>query len=79
MKKIKQPIDPEKFEAVLFDLDGVITDSAKIHATCWKLTFDSFLKNRQRKTVEFSSLLILNTTTCFMLTANQDMKGSGVF
>jgi len=44
MAKIKNPVTPEKFEAVLFDLDGVITDSAKIHAACWKFTFDTFLK-----------------------------------
>ena len=44
MTKIKNPVTPDKFDAVLFDLDGVITDSAKIHAACWKFTFDTFLK-----------------------------------
>jgi alpha,alpha-trehalase len=31
---------------VLFDLDGVITDTAAIHRACWKETFDSFLAAR---------------------------------
>jgi beta-phosphoglucomutase family hydrolase len=32
------------FDAVLFDLDGVLTSTAKIHAACWKSMFDDFLK-----------------------------------
>ena len=50
MAKIKNPVTPEKFDAVLFDLDGVITDSAKIHAACWKFTFDTFLKRHANET-----------------------------
>jgi beta-phosphoglucomutase-like phosphatase (HAD superfamily) len=30
----------ENFEAVLFDLDGVLTSTAALHARCWKATFD---------------------------------------
>jgi beta-phosphoglucomutase family hydrolase len=37
-------ITKEKFDAVLFDLDGVLTDTAKIHAACWKKMFDDFLQ-----------------------------------
>jgi beta-phosphoglucomutase family hydrolase len=44
MKQIKNPITSEKYDAVLFDLDGVLTSTAKIHAKCWKLMFDDFLK-----------------------------------
>ena len=36
-------ITPERFDAVLFDLDGVLTATAKIHAACWKQMFDRFL------------------------------------
>jgi alpha,alpha-trehalase len=36
----------ESFEAVLFDLDGVITDSASIHRSCWKQMFDEYLQRR---------------------------------
>ncbi len=50
MVKTPNPITHEKFDAALFDLDGVITDSATIHASCWKLTFDEFLKNFAEKT-----------------------------
>jgi alpha,alpha-trehalose phosphorylase len=31
------------YEAVLFDLDGVLTDTAALHAACWKRTFDEVL------------------------------------
>jgi len=31
------------FDAVLFDLDGVITKTAIIHAACWKKMFDGYL------------------------------------
>jgi len=32
------------FSAVIFDLDGVITDTAAVHSTAWKQMFDEFLK-----------------------------------
>jgi beta-phosphoglucomutase family hydrolase len=32
------------FDAVIFDLDGVITDTASIHSIAWKQTFDGVLK-----------------------------------
>lgn len=32
------------FEAVLFDLDGVITPTATVHAAAWKETFDHVLR-----------------------------------
>jgi alpha,alpha-trehalose phosphorylase len=31
------------FDAVLFDLDGVLTSTAALHALCWKRTFDDVL------------------------------------
>ena len=39
-------ITAERFDAVLFDLDGVLTDTARIHAGCWKVMFDDFLRER---------------------------------
>ena len=30
-------------QAMIFDLDGVITDTASIHARAWKIVFDEFL------------------------------------
>ena len=37
-------LTPTQFDAVLFDLDGVVTDTASIHATAWTQMFDPFLK-----------------------------------
>jgi len=34
----------DRFDAVLFDLDGVLTGTAKVHAACWKKLFDDFLR-----------------------------------
>lgn len=34
------------FDAVLFDLDGVLTSTAAIHAQAWKEMFDDFLARR---------------------------------
>ncbi|HEY9073381.1 MAG TPA: HAD family hydrolase, partial [Desulfobaccales bacterium] len=45
-------IDLDHFEAVLFDLDGVLTATAKVHAACWKQAFDEFLKRRAAKNQE---------------------------
>ncbi|NTW52190.1 MAG: beta-phosphoglucomutase family hydrolase [Chlorobiaceae bacterium] len=33
------------FKGVIFDLDGVITGTAKIHSLAWEAMFNSFLKN----------------------------------
>src|SRR5690349_21960368 len=42
----KFAITRDQFDAVLLDLDGVITDTASIHAACWKQMFDEYLQNR---------------------------------
>lgn len=34
------------FDAVVLDLDGVITQTAKVHAAAWKVMFDDFLAKR---------------------------------
>ncbi|WP_051609535.1 trehalose-phosphatase [Fodinicurvata fenggangensis] len=34
---------PARLEAVLFDMDGVVTDTAQAHAAAWKHLFDEFL------------------------------------
>ncbi|MCH7584517.1 MAG: HAD hydrolase-like protein [Acidobacteria bacterium] len=36
-------ISPDRFDAVIFDLDGVITDTARVHATAWEHLFDEYL------------------------------------
>ncbi len=42
----------DRFDAWLFDLDGVLTATAKIHATSWKKMFDEYLKQRSEATGE---------------------------
>src|SRR6185437_1763386 len=37
---------PDGIRACLFDLDGVLTNTAAVHATAWKATFDDFLRER---------------------------------
>jgi len=40
------------YRAVLFDLDGVLTDTASIHSDCWKQMFDEYLRERADSTGE---------------------------
>lgn len=35
---------PDGISACLFDLDGVLTQTAQLHARAWKATFDGFLR-----------------------------------
>lgn len=37
---------PDRVRACLFDLDGVLTDTAKVHAAAWKEMFDAYLRSR---------------------------------
>ena len=48
----KSAIIRDQYDAVLLDLDGVITDTANIHATCWKKMFDAYLQQRAADTSE---------------------------
>ncbi len=41
---------PDPARGLLFDLDGVLTQTAKQHAAAWKLMFDEFLAQRARDT-----------------------------
>jgi beta-phosphoglucomutase family hydrolase len=40
---------PAGVTACLFDLDGVLTQTAKVHAKAWKQMFDQFLEQRARE------------------------------
>jgi beta-phosphoglucomutase family hydrolase len=40
---------PDAITACLFDLDGVLTKTAEVHARAWKQTFDAFLEDRGDK------------------------------
>ncbi|MCA9498775.1 MAG: beta-phosphoglucomutase family hydrolase [Nitrospirales bacterium] len=47
-----QTVSWNQFDAVLFDLDGVLTATAKVHAACWKKMFDEYLQKRASRTSE---------------------------
>jgi len=38
-----------KFDAVIFDLDGVITKTALVHASSWKRMFDEYMLGREER------------------------------
>jgi beta-phosphoglucomutase family hydrolase len=38
---------PDHVTACLFDLDGVLTETATVHAAAWKQMFDDFLQGRE--------------------------------
>lgn len=39
-------ISRKDYDAVLFDLDGVVTRTAKLHVAAWKAMFDDYLRRR---------------------------------
>ena len=40
---------PDAVRACLFDLDGVLTQTVKVHAAAWKQTFDEYLRKQARE------------------------------
>jgi beta-phosphoglucomutase family hydrolase len=43
---------PDTVRACLFDLDGVLTDTASVHRKAWKAMFDAYLRDRSERTGE---------------------------
>ena len=43
---------PGRIRACLFDLDGVLTQTARVHAAAWQEMFDAFLRERAARTRE---------------------------
>jgi alpha,alpha-trehalase len=39
-------ISPDQYDGVIFDMDGVVTDTASVHAAAWRRMFDEFLGGR---------------------------------
>lgn len=48
----QQTISRASYDAVIFDMDGVVTRTAEVHAAAWKTAFDALLKRRSRDTGE---------------------------
>lgn len=42
-------VSAQAFKAIIFDLDGVITDTASVHAAAWKQMFDDFLQRHAKR------------------------------
>ncbi len=45
-------VSPRDCDGALFDLDGVLTQTAQVHARAWKEVFDGFLEQRAAETGE---------------------------
>lgn len=43
---------PARVMACLFDLDGVVTQTARVHAAAWEEMFDNYLRDRPTGTGE---------------------------
>ncbi|MET1011289.1 MAG: HAD family hydrolase, partial [Actinomycetota bacterium] len=43
-------IRADHIDAVIFDMDGVVTDTARVHADAWTRLFDRFLRDRVKTT-----------------------------
>ena len=63
-------IDWSAFDAVLFDLDGVLTATAHVHERCWKRVFDEYLSSSVASHENRSRPFELPRTTNNMLTAS---------
>ncbi|WP_344977415.1 HAD family hydrolase [Salinactinospora qingdaonensis] len=50
MEALDAVIPLDEISAVIFDMDGVVTDTAFVHAAAWKRTFDEFLRSRAKTT-----------------------------
>lgn len=47
-------ITADRFDALIFDLDGVITDTARVHFAAWRDTFDEYLRAAGRDDDRFT-------------------------
>jgi beta-phosphoglucomutase family hydrolase len=72
----KRTIAHEWCDAVLFDLDGVITNTASLHAACWKQMFDEFLARRAGQNGEAFRRFDLDTD--YLLYVDGKTRADGV-
>ena len=62
---------PDGVTACLFDLDGVLTQTAKVHAAAWKQMFDEYLRERAEQTRRGVRSSTRSTTTTSTSTASR--------
>ena len=72
----KPVITRVRYDAVLLDLDGVITDTASVHAACWKQMFDEYLQ--KRATEKGEAFRPFNITTDYRLYVDGKPRFDGV-
>jgi beta-phosphoglucomutase family hydrolase len=70
------PTIPAEISACLFDLDGVLTQTAKVHAAAWKKMFDAFLLDRARQNGE--PFRPFETTTDYREYVDGKLRSDGV-
>ena len=65
---------PTGVTACLFDLDGVLTQTAKVHSAAWKQMFDDYLRERaptgptKPSSLSIRSASTTNTSTASLAT-----------
>jgi beta-phosphoglucomutase family hydrolase len=72
-------ISPRDYDAVLFDLDGVLTKTARVHAAAWKKLFDSFLERRATQAGEPLVPFSLSTDYALYLDGKPRYEGVQAF
>ena len=70
---------PDGITRCLFDLDGVLTQTAKVHAAAWKQTFDEYLRSARRRPASRSRSSTRATTTTSTSTACRAMTACATF
>jgi beta-phosphoglucomutase family hydrolase len=72
----RRVIRRDRYDAVLLDLDGVITDTASVHAACWKQMFDEYLQKRATQSDE--TFRPFDLTTDYLLYVDGKPRFDGV-
>jgi beta-phosphoglucomutase family hydrolase len=61
MSTLSSLLNEKKIRAVILDLDGVVTQTALVHAQAWKRMFDSYLKKRGEEEGKQYEPLVIET------------------
>jgi len=67
---------PDGVTACLFDLDGVLTDTASVHRKAWKAMFDDFLRSRSERSG--SEFVPFDADTDYLRYVDGKTRGDGV-
>lgn len=67
---------PETIRACLFDMDGVLTQTAKVHSAAWKEMFDTYLQ--QRSAEDGSTFVPFDIATDYVKYVDGRLREDGV-